>query len=51
MSIIRRRKCKDNAPKLDPNLYNIKLNLMLQKFQIHSSTHSFTIQRTEFTEH
>ena len=43
--------CKDNAPKLNPNLYNIELNLMLQKFQIHSSTHSFTIQRTEFTEH
>ena len=51
MNVIRRRNCKDNAPKLNPNLYNIKLNLMLQKFQIHSSTHSFTIQRTEFTEH
>ena len=51
MNVIRRRNCKDNAPKLDPNLYNIKLDLMSQKFQIHSSTHSFTIQRTEFTEH
>ena len=31
MNVIRRRNCKDNAPKLNPNLYNIKLDLMLQK--------------------
>ena len=40
MNVIRRRNCKDNAPKLNSAHYNFKFKFNVTEFQIHPNTYS-----------